>query len=353
MKNSNLTITDIAASAGVSKATVSRYINGKYEYMSEVTRKRIASVIRVTGYQPSNIARSLKSQRSRLIGLVVADIESPFTASAVKSIGNALQASSYNIIIANSDNNVEKERAHINDMLNHRVDGLIVNTTTMRNPTLISVANNGVPIVLLDRFIEDYKLDIAYFQTQEPIFFAVDHLKAEGYGPLALFLQPSNDISPRKHRREAFVNKLTQMDIPASEQYVFEMDPADHAGTNELVRLLVSRSSLNSPPAIITTSGVMLMHIAQAILTLGYKMPREIGLCGFDDWGWSNKLDWASIIDVGLTTLTPSMHQLGESTVQLLLSRLEDSDHPKREIAIEAPLVVRGSTRLKEAIEHQ
>ena len=88
------------------------------------------------------------------------------------------------------------------------------------------------------------------------------------------------------------------------------------------------------------------MRTVKAIRNLGLRMPHEIGLCGFDEWGWASELDWASIVDVGLTTILPSVHELGAQTVNLLFRRIQQPESEKKEIAIPGKLIVRDSTRL-------
>lgn len=345
MAGKNLTITDIARTAGVSKTTVSRYLNGKYEYMSPETRERIRNVIDLTGYHPNSIARSLKSQKSMLIGLIIADIESPFSSAAVKSIGDALRTTGYNIITANCDNSYQREKEYLRSLMNQQVDGLIVNTTTRHNSTLISLANDGMPIVLIDRFINDYTLDIAYFQNRRPMFEVMEHLHAQGYGRIALFVQPYEEISPRGLRRDAFVERMAAFGVDDPQKQVFVVDLSDRQSVRQQVKALCEISAGDAaPPAIIATNGVTLMHVAQAVLSLGLSMPHEIGLAGYDDWGWASELGWAGMIGVGLTALTPSVHELGALTASMLLDRMRGQNVPKRVCGVEAPMIVRGST---------
>lgn len=348
MATKNLTITDIARMAGVSKTTVSRYLNGKYEYMSEPTRERISAVIDLVGYQPNNIARSLKSQKSMLVGLVIADIESPFSSAAIKSVGDAMLGTGYNIITANCDNSFQKEQDYIQSLMSQQVDGLIVNTTSMNNPLLISLANSGVPIVLLDRFVKDYKFDIAFIANREPILSAIDHLLEMGYSRVALFTESYEHISPRNIRREVFVEKLNAMGISQSEHYVHVVDNSRQQSVCDSIQSLLDKCKGEStPPAIIASNGVTLMHLAKAIESMGLTMPQDIGLCGYDDWGWASELGWAGMINVGLTTVAPSIHALGKLTAKALLRRMENPESEKQEIAVEAPLHIRQSTMLR------
>ena len=153
MTQKKVTITDIAKAAGVSKTTISRYLNGRFDLMSPETRRRIESVIDVSGYQPSTIARSLKNKRSLLLGIVVSDQSSPFSTAVLLGVGDALRNTEYVPVFVNCDDDPAKERYQISFLLSRGVDGLIVNTTSYENPFLVNLEARGVPIVLCDRYI--------------------------------------------------------------------------------------------------------------------------------------------------------------------------------------------------------
>lgn len=343
--NKMLTIVDIAQLAGVSKTTVSRFLNGKYEYMSKDTRTRIAKVIEVSGYRPNKMAQSLKSQKSMLIGLVVADIESPFTAAVTKNIGDALQKSQYNLMVANSDNNYKLEQKFIHSMISQRVDGLIVNTAQMDNPNLIRLANEGYPIVLLDRLVKDYKFDIAYLENEQSINMAVDHLIEMGYGCFSFFSQPDEKIAPRLLRKQAFLQRLSSMGEMEPNKFAFTNNQEQKDFINSLTKIMAIGKERGVTPGIICTNGVTLIRTIKAVRSLGLSMPNDIGVCGFDDWGWSSELGWANMIDVGITTLQSPIHKLGDATAELLLERLKNPKAAKKEVAIPIKLVVDESTR--------
>lgn len=341
------TISDIARSAGVSKTTVSRYINGKFEYMSEETRKRIEMIIQVAHFQPNSLARSLKSQKSGLVGLVVADIESPFSSSIIKSVGDALRTVGYHMIIVNSDNSVEKEREFIDSLVSQQVDGLIVNTTDRQNPFLIDLANRGLPIVLTDRFVTDYNFDIAYIECRRSMHSALQHLQEEGYGKCFLFVQPYDRISPRYMRREAFLEWFSARGVLHPEQQICVVDLADETSVPAAIKKILAEKNAGAPPAIVTTNGVTLLHILNAVRSMKIRLPAELGVCGYDDWGWTPGMGWASMIDPGITTLASHPHVLGELSVKMLMRRMEHPEQPKKKTAVPAELIVRGSTRLK------
>ena len=345
MPERSLTIQDIAKLAGVSKATVSRYLNGKYEYMSLQTKERIEQIIVATGYQPNHLARTLKSKRSMMVGIVVADIGSSFTSAAVRSIGISLREKGYGIITASSDNSYELEKEYLRSLMAQQVDGLIVNTTMRHNPYLIRLANDGVPVVLLDRSIDNYMFDMAYISNQNPIIHAIEHLKEEGYGRIALFTQPFDHVFPRAARQEAFLEKMRDIGKkdPSKSVYVSDISDLDSIA-NQVYAFYQAGERDVTPSAIIAANGMMLMTCARAILSLGIPMPHGIGLMGYDDWGKLSELGWASMAGGGLTTMAPSVNKLGEMAVEFLLERMTETNSSKRTYQVEAPLIRRGST---------
>jgi len=343
---SSLTITDIAKSAGVSKTTVSRYLNGKYEYMSQLTRERIESIIQIAGYRPSSQARSLKSSKSMLTGLVIADIESPFSAAIIKGAGDTLRGAGYSMIIVNSDNSVEKEQEYIRSLLSQGVDGLMVNTASTINPFLIDLANQGLPVVLTDRGIHDYHFDIVSIENRESIFAATRHLIESGYRTIALFSQSADSISPRIQRREAFVEYLKSTGTLNPEQYLFELDLNDPNSAKDALKRLKAMSKSDRPPAVIAASGVTLLHTLHAVRELGLNAPEDIGICGYDDWGWAPQMAWVSLTEPKITTLSVQAHRIGEKAAELLLRRIADPAATKESIFIPAELIIRESTLL-------
>lgn len=349
MRQRKVTIDDIARLTNVSKTTISRYLNGKYEYMSEETQKRIREAIELVQYQPSNIARSLKNNKSMLVGLVVADIESPFSSAVIKSVGDAMKETGYNIIVVNCDNKWENEENYIRSLIGQQVDGLIVNTTKAVNPYLIRLANDGVPIVLLDRYVQDYNFDIAHIDCEKPIYEAVDHLLEMGYSTVGFFVEsPYRDVSPRYLRVDSFTKKLRSLGWENPERFVYEVYLHQEGSIGAAIKkLLDDNKGKPGPAAIIASNGVTMMNVVREIRRQGMSMPQDIGLCGYDEWGWVSELGWADLIAGGLTTMKPSIHQLGREIAQILMKRIDRVNTPKERIVVPAPLTARQSTLLK------
>ncbi|MCI1882498.1 MAG: LacI family DNA-binding transcriptional regulator [Sporolactobacillus sp.] len=350
-KNEKLTISDIAKLSGVSKTTVSRFLHGKYEYMSLATREKIGKLIEQLGYRPSNIAQSLKLKRSHLIGVVIADIESPFSSTLLKNAEQVLKSKSYSMIITNTNESYKNECEYLESLIVQGVDGIIVNTSSMNNPYLKDmVERNRLPIVLADRFVSGVDLDISFIDNENPIFNAFNHLKKQGYGSIGLFVQPYENISARFYRRESFKKQMAKYHIKQADRYVFPIEVSDDRSAEKALRnfLTISKNETGKPPAIIAANSVTLLSAAKAIHTFRLSVPQEIGLCGYDDWGWLKNQGWMDIVFDGITTMHASIENLASNIAHLMINRIAHPKDERRKISIPAPLTVRHSTMLRE-----
>ena len=168
-------ITDIAAEAGVSPATVSRYLNNRPGQMTEETRARIAAVIERTGYRPCAAARNLRSSRTNLIGVILADIANPFSSAMLEGLSASAAARGCSLMTAISGNNPAKEAESLTRLIDAGVDGLVVNTCG-GNDKAIAAAAGRLPVVLLDRDVADGGIDLVTSNNRELVAGLVDAL---------------------------------------------------------------------------------------------------------------------------------------------------------------------------------
>ena len=299
--------------------------------MSGETRKRIQHIVETVEFSPSNLARSLKSQKSKLIGLVIADIENPFSASIIKGVTDTLHEATYNILVASTNNSFKKEKEYIRSFISQGVDGLIVNTSSWDNEWLISLANDGLPIVLADREVKNYDFDIVYIENKKSMKRAVEYVYQCGYRNIVLFSWEFNAFSPRFYRRESFIETMTDLGYGNAEDQVYVFDSASDEGIKETVEAIMKKSAgQKTIPVIITANEVLLLKAYNVAKELGICIPKELGLCGYDDWGWAPAMIWPSIISPRITTLTAQSHNIGEVASKLMIERLENPDTEKK-----------------------
>lgn len=343
------TISDIAIAAGVSKTTVSRYINGRLDLLSDATCKRIEKAIQLAHYRPSAVARSLKTQRSYLVGVVVANITTPFATSLLNGISAGLRDGGYTPIFADSGDSPETERALVESLVAHQIDGLIMNTTSEDNPELISLANSGMPVVLVDRFVRDYNFDIVLAPYSKPTIDLLRHAHDQGYDRIALFTQPYENNSPRETRLNAFVEvdrELFGVEEPMGD--VFVVDPWRPETVDDAARRLVGSLAPGETCCVYGTNTVTLISTTNAFANLGVSTPDPIGLCGPDDWGWAHRMawDWATLFSGGLSTFETDPEEMGRSAAELMIERIANPSGRKEQRYVPVKVRLRASTTL-------
>ena len=332
-KRKKVTIVDVAAKAGVSKTTISRYLNGKFEYMSEESRQRIADVIEELGYRPNSLARSLKSKQSFVLGVIVSDITSPFSPILLKGISDCCDRYGYRILIANSDDEPRKERDYIMNMIDQSVDGIILNTTGGNDEFLRETADMGMKFVLADRTIDLDLFDTVHSADRDAIGQMMRYLKGVGYESVGFFTQPLTN-STRINRCQIFREVYGSYFDGMAQVYFLEKKQRDANVMQEFMR-----RNIDTKHAIFTGNGVATMRVVQTMRDLGIYFPQETGLCGFDDWEWMN------LVGGGLTTIALPTYEVGKECVKRMMHLLNYSRAGEsRQVELPCTLQIRHST---------
>lgn len=338
MGQEHATISQVAEAAGVSMTTVSRYLNGKYEYMSDETRRRIAAVVDRLDYRPSRIARSLKTRVSRSVGCVMADVGSPFSSLLLKGVDGVCSKAGYQVLFADAADSPEKERAAIQELLASRVDGLIVNTTGGSDGFLAGLRRRGIPLVLADRRLaKDGVLDTVTAENTRASFACMRHLRGAGFAHVAFFTQEIGRISPRRERREAFLRATRELFGADGAGLVFETG-AGSAEPYAALKELRARFA-GERLAVLCVNGMTTLQTLQAVRRLGWHLDESFGVCGFDDW------EWMELIPPGITAIAKDSRAIGARAAELLMRRIGGGGPPETvTLELESSLRVRGST---------
>lgn len=339
-QRNNITIADIAKLAGVSKTTVSRFINGNLESMGSATAEKIQEIIDRFNYHPNSLARGLKSKKSYLIGVVMSDITSPFSSSVMYGIERKLTSLNYTPLFLNTSNSIKKEIERLYTLASKNVDGIIVNTSTPNNPNLIEIANNKMPVVLCDRPVKNYNFDIVTVDNNLIIEMAMSHLVSEGYNRIALFTQPWDENLTRYARYQYFLQQSRKYVGPSEFEDVYIVHPNVPAPVKEFIDSLRP----GDIPAIICANSVTLFSVYCALKPLNISMPHGIGLCGPDDWCWGKSMNWMDNLDVGITTVSIDAIGIGEVCADLILHKIDHPDSEPQRIELKPEISIRPSS---------
>lgn len=327
------TVYDVAAAAGVSVATVSRYVAGS-GYVGEVSRRKIAEAVTVLGYIPNRAAASLKSRRSGLFGFVVSDLQNPFTAELAASIGSQSRLRGFGMVLTDSQGDPERSLEAVEQLQSHGVDGVIVTPpeSPALNEALLALHANGTPVVGLGLHTNPSRTDVATVDTRSGAKAAVRHLVQLGHRRIAMIGSQTMAVG----RREAYKQVLRSARLRAPRE-LLRLGTLDRAGGAAGARALFG---LDEPPtAIFAANDAVALGVLQEANRQGVSVPRELSLIGFDDG------DLAEHATPPLTTVAQPKAELGRRAVDLLVSRVGGTapDEPA-EVILSCELVIRGST---------
>ena len=328
-----VTIKEVAEKAGVSASTVSRVV-GHYGYVSEKTRRKIRAAIRELDYKPNAIARSMVTKSTRTIGLVITDITNPFFAHLVRGVEEVTWKNGYTLVLANTDENLERERAMVSTLQEKRVDGLIVVPASSNPaPHLNSLLLDGTPLVLMDRSVKDCGVDVVMVDNEHGAYQAVMHLIDQGYRRIAMIVD-NLDISTNTERIAGYQRALEDGGAETDENLVRSCQYTQQSAYTLVAEMLKSPTP---PTALFTASNFMTMGAIRAIQEAGLSIPEDIGLVGFDD------VSWTTLNNPQLTVVSQPVHDLGKVAAQRLLARMQGDPIGPQEIRLKTHFIVRES----------
>lgn len=330
-----ITINDVARQAGVSKSTISRYLNKRYENMSSQTREKIARVIAELDYRPNDVARSLKQKKTHTVGAIVANILNPFSTSIIRGIEDYCKKSGFNLILCNADDDPVKEKEYIAMLTAKQIDGLIINTTGLNNDIVMAV-NQRLPVVLIDRKVPEINIDTVAVDNMKGAALAISHLVRQGYSRIAMFTSPYANISPRLERVRGYQQALAVSGLTFEPELLVQTTP-DVESVTEKLRVLLTDGP--KPLAIFGMNNLMTMAVIKALRSMQVAIPREVAVLGFDDW------DWAELIDPPITVVRQPTYQIGWKAATLLIKRARSQGRPVKPslIVFDPELIVRKS----------
>ena len=341
------TIADVAAAAGVSKATVSRFLNHRERLLSPEIATRVETAIAALGYSPSPMAQALSRGRSRLIGLIVADITNPYSVAVLRGAEKACQDAGYLVMLFNLGNDFNREREAIDALAGYQVDGFILNTLGRGAGLVDADALHGKPAVLVDRRHAGMHTDFVSLDNRAAMRTACEHLVDGGYRELLYVTEPSKGVSSRRERSTAF-GVCMAAHQPKVAGKAFESVVEEGAALDEALLALRTRAirgrhvadvnAKGNGAAVIAGNAVVTLRVAQAMARLNLQFGRDVGFVGFDD------PDWASLIGPGLSTLAQPTDEIGRAAANCLIERLRGLNVAPRQLLLPGELVVRGSS---------
>ncbi|MEP6774101.1 MAG: LacI family DNA-binding transcriptional regulator [Chloroflexota bacterium] len=328
-------IQDVAKHAGVSIATVSRVLNDSAPVKDEV-RKRVEAAIEALSYRPNPAARSLRSNKSRIIGLLVSDIQNPFFMGLIRGVEDEALKHEYSVILCNSNESPPRERQYLDVLYMERVAGVIVVPTSenLGEETLRRFRERGVPIIAVDRRVRDPSIDAVLSDSIRGAREAVGHLIANGYRRIGIITGPES-VTTGRERLESYRQTLISAGIPTNRELERIGNFTIESGymlTEQLLDLAPR------PDALFIANNMMTLGALNAIHARGLRIPEDVAIVSYD------YTQWAVPGPVSLTSVMQPARELGSTAALRLFQRLRNPEISSRQEIILAPTLQIGES---------
>jgi LacI family transcriptional regulator len=342
--NRAITVVDVARKANVSKATAARVLGG-YGVVSDKVHAEVLEAAKALDYRPNELARSMTTGKSGLLGVVVGDIENPFFSLAVRGISDVARAAGFNVILANSGEELEAEKAAVRVLIGKRVDGLIITPADSGEIAhLRDVERSGRPLALLDRALADFNVDTVTVDDREAAMGAARLLVAAGHRRIAYITAAEGGSTPGwnytqiatstvRERIAGLLAVCTKAGITAPERHL--VFGAKKFRAAAIVAELFAGP--DRPTAIIASDSIIGLEIYKALRDLSLNVPRDVSLITFHD------ADWTSVTTPPITVVDQPVYTMGKAVAELLIRQLKGELHPPQRIIVPTSIIERGS----------
>lgn len=331
------TIEDIAKKLKISAMTVSRALNNKYG-VKPSTKEKILKLARELNYKPNHIARSLVTNKSYTIGLVLPDITASFFPEIAKGIENIADKYSYSVILCHTQENREKESKQIEILMQKRVDGLIIATSSSKNKLEIydELVERKIPFVLIDRYIKGFNCNFVGYNDFKAAHNITEYLIKNGHRRIMHSSGPQ-DISTGWDRLRGYRKTLKNNNV--------DYEKIISSGVNEESGYNGAKKAFDSgqlPDAIFGFNDLVCIGIIEFLKEKKIKIPEDISIAGFANLKESKCY--------GLTTVEQPKQELGEVSAELLLEQITKKNKSKKTIIMETSPVIRSSVKKNDRV---
>lgn len=329
------TLKHVAEKAGVSLGMAGRVL-GNYGSYSEATKEKVMDAARALNYTPNVIARSLRTQLTKTIGVLISDITTFFWTTLVRGIQDKAAKAGFSVILCNSDEESANEQLYLSTLFERNVDGFIVSPTPHNHSYLKRLARSMVPIVLVDRGVKGLRVPTIKTDNKTGAYEAVKHLIELGHDRIAI-ITGIPGVETSEERFAGYRQALRDGGIPLRKTLIkegfFQKDQAFTA-TEELLRMK------RIPSAIFVSNEPMVSGCILALKERGLRIPQDISVIGFDDPVWT------SYMDPPLTTVSQPSYTMGILAFDYLLAQISNNEKDRKylnDVILKPTLVIRQS----------
>ncbi|QNF30906.1 MULTISPECIES: LacI family DNA-binding transcriptional regulator [Metabacillus] len=324
-------MSDVAKLANVSPATVSRVLSNP-ELVSKETRQKVLDVINEVNYKPHIVARQFRTKETKIILVVVPDITSAFFSKVLRGIEHVAVNNGYQVILGDTENDIEREKEYINLLLQKQADGMVLLTARL-NKTNLEEISEHFPMVLACEYMDGLNVPTVSIDNISSARKATEHLIKLGHTKIAHITGPINVILSRDRMR-GYQQAMMSHELDIDSAYIQEGDFSFESGYNQTLKLLALE---NPPTAVFAFNDEMAMGAIKAAKDSGLKAPEDLAVVGFDN------VKMSSVIEPNLTTINQPKYEIGKKAMELLLKLINGESINKKKFVMKDELIIRES----------
>ena len=330
-----ITLKELAARARVHPSTISRVANHDPKLrIASPTRLRIEALLRETEYRPNGVARGLKLRQTLVLAVVIPDITNPFFAALFRGVEDAASPRGYNVLLCNTDGSPARQRSHLQSLHTRRVDGVIMASSFLKDPTVRWLRHQGIPYVLVNRFSDDGHDPFVGSDDVVGGRLATQHLIELGHRRIG-HLAGKPTVSTGIMRRRGYRSALAEGGLAADPRLVVESGYTEDGGARAAERLLALP---DRPTAIFAVTDMTAVGAFGVARRMSLRIPEDLAIVGYND------IPLATRMVPALTTVHVPIHDFGAAAARLLLEQIETGEPSRRRVIFNPELVIRGSS---------
>lgn len=310
-KSRTVTLKDVARRAGVSYQTVSRAVNGHTD-ISASTREKILRIAERLGYSPNRLAGSLRTSQSKVIGLVVSDIENVFFAEAASGVEAEARSRGFSVLLANSGEDNLREREAVRSLVERRVDGLILAPAQGDHSYLQTALPKRFPIVTINRKIELAGCGAVVIENEAAARRAVEYLIAQGHQKIGAIVA-SAELTTSRERLSGFRGAMANAGLPVRREWLATGTVRPEGARIAAIKILTQP---DRPTAMMTSSHRISEGVLIAMKELGLKLGRDVDIVGFDN------VRWSALLDPPMAVIEQPTQHIGREATRMLIDMI-------------------------------
>ncbi|RSL31971.1 LacI family transcriptional regulator [Salibacterium salarium] len=331
-----ITIGDVAKEANVSKTTVSRIVNGNYAHTTEETKKKVLKTIKNLDYRPNALAKGLKSTTTNVLGIVLSNLKNPFWTTVLEGVEDTCRELGYNLMICNSNEELEIEAEYIREFRTRRVDGIVINPTVQNYDLYNNLIEENYPLVIVNRRIPSLEANYVVMDNVKGAYTGVEHLLNTGRKKIAVFVYQNSYVSNWQERVEGYRLALLRNGYSTSDFRILELEQRSERIKDCILDYLKNNPDIQ---AVFSTNNMITLEVLGAVNEMGLTIPDDLAIVSYDE------TLWAKYFNPPLTTIRQPGYKMGQLAVEGLIKSInEEKKLDPSTIVLEPELIIRESS---------